>query len=102
VNRKIMVTERGFLVRLLLRIHAAVAPRAVGLRWKYSHLKRNGEDVLDELSRLRLLDRREPLNPTRASPPLRGAASLCGRLAVVLAFLRAVGLGLSPSRFCVW
>lgn len=33
--------------------------RWVGLRWKYSHLKRNGEDVLDELSRLRLLDRRE-------------------------------------------
>lgn len=33
--------------------------RWVGLRWKYSHLKRNREDVLDELSRLRLLDRRE-------------------------------------------
>ena len=26
MNRKIMVTERGFLFRLLLRIHAAVAP----------------------------------------------------------------------------
>lgn len=33
--------------------------RWVGLRWKYSHLKRHGADVLDELSRLRLLDRRE-------------------------------------------
>jgi hypothetical protein len=31
--------------------------RWVGLRWKYSHLRRHGEDVLAELQRLRLLDR---------------------------------------------
>ncbi len=31
----------------------------IGLRWKYSHLFRNGEDILDELFRLRLLNKSE-------------------------------------------
>jgi ubiquinone/menaquinone biosynthesis C-methylase UbiE len=31
----------------------------VGLRWKYSHLKRNNEDILGELSRLKLLSKKE-------------------------------------------
>ena len=37
----------------------APAQRAVALHWKYSHFQRNGHDVLRELSRLRLLTRRE-------------------------------------------
>jgi hypothetical protein len=32
--------------------------RWVGAHWKYSHFARNGEDIEDELRRLRLLDRR--------------------------------------------
>lgn len=35
------------------------AQRAVALRWKYSHFKRHGHDILDELARLRLLTVRE-------------------------------------------
>lgn len=31
--------------------------RFIGLRWKYSHLKANGEDILDELNRLQLLSK---------------------------------------------
>jgi hypothetical protein len=30
--------------------------KKVGLVWKYSHPKQNGDDILAELSRLRLLD----------------------------------------------
>ena len=33
--------------------------RWLGARWKYSHFARGGQDVEDELRRLRLLDRRE-------------------------------------------
>jgi hypothetical protein len=33
--------------------------RFVGQRWKYSHLKRNSDDVEAELSRLRMLNKRE-------------------------------------------
>jgi ubiquinone/menaquinone biosynthesis C-methylase UbiE len=31
----------------------------IGLRWKFSHLKRNGENIPDELSRLKLLTQSE-------------------------------------------
>jgi len=31
----------------------------IGKYWKYSHLKRNKEDILDELSRLRLINKQE-------------------------------------------
>lgn len=37
----------------------APVQRMVGLRWKHSHFRRNGQDVLDELQRLRLLTIRE-------------------------------------------
>lgn len=33
--------------------------RIIGTRWKYSHLMRNGEDILDELKRLRLMNKKE-------------------------------------------
>jgi hypothetical protein len=33
--------------------------RFIGLRWKYSHLKANGEDILDELNRLQLLSKED-------------------------------------------
>ncbi len=35
------------------------AKRFIGLRWPYSHLKRNNENILDELARLKLLGRSE-------------------------------------------
>lgn len=31
----------------------------IGLRWKYSHLKKNQENIADELSRLKLLNKKE-------------------------------------------
>jgi hypothetical protein len=31
----------------------------IGLRWKYSHLKRNNENIPDELSRLKLLNKKQ-------------------------------------------
>lgn len=36
--------------------------RYIGMRWNYSHLKRNGDDIIDELTRLRLLDLSEMKN----------------------------------------
>ncbi|MBN1396973.1 MAG: class I SAM-dependent methyltransferase [Bacteroidetes bacterium] len=33
--------------------------RYIGMNWKYSHLKRNGENIIDELQRLRLLTKVE-------------------------------------------
>jgi len=33
--------------------------KIIGKSWKYSHLMRNGEDILEELKRLRLLNKKE-------------------------------------------
>jgi hypothetical protein len=31
----------------------------IGTKWKYSHLKRNNENIIDELNRLRLINLKE-------------------------------------------